>query len=164
MWALHRRKKRAKARRISSRREALARDLDGWTGRDGNSAGGNGQSGLVGRYWGHWRNWSEGYARREEGLNERGEAPPAYSPRAVPEEGTQPAERRGGEDQHSTQLQIPLRTLSREEVPGLKPPEYIEMVRATSPESEEGVARSAGSPRQTYPESLARDGPGAPSR
>ncbi|KAI9694744.1 MAG: hypothetical protein M1822_000360 [Bathelium mastoideum] len=169
VWALHRRKKRVKERHITGRREALARDLDSWARRDGSNGGGggggNGQSGLVGRYWGHWRNWSDANARREEGLNERGEAPPVYSPRVETEsEHFQPSEGRV-EGEAARGLQIPLRTLSREEVPGLKPPEYMETIRSTSPESEEGMVGSATAPPAlAHPPPLSRDGNGAVSR
>ncbi|KAL9072467.1 MAG: hypothetical protein Q9157_005091 [Trypethelium eluteriae] len=159
VWFLHRRRKRAKARSITGRQEALARDLDGWVRRDGTSGTtGNGQNGLVGRYWGHWRSWSDAYTRREEGLNERGEAPPAYSPRAISEEVARQRERREEEDERN--LQIPLRTLSREEVPGLKPPEYAESVRRISLESEEGMPASATVSVSPAHPPLPRDGTG----
>ena len=173
LWLLHRRKKQAKARRITDRREALARDLDSWASRDGaGPAAGNGQSGFgFGRYWGHWRSWSDGYTRREEGLDERGEAPPAYSPRVLAEDpqteartDTDTGGRQGEDHSGARSLQIPLRTLSRGEVPGLKPPEYVEMVRSVSPDSENGMPGSATvlpSPAHAPP---SRDGNGTIAR
>lgn len=57
-----RRRQRKVARLQGNRQDALAQDLEGWSG---------------GRRWGHLRWRSE---PRMEGLNERGEAPPPYMP------------------------------------------------------------------------------------
>ncbi|KAI9693384.1 MAG: hypothetical protein M1820_009313 [Bogoriella megaspora] len=131
IWLMHKRKKEAKARRITGRRAALARDMDGWAGSREREelGGGNGMMTGFRSRWGHWRNWSDGFAgtgRREEGLNERGEAPPAYSPRIEEEPRAEAANTEGAVEggQSHGRVAIPLRTLSREEVPGLKPPEY----------------------------------------
>ncbi|KAI9881619.1 MAG: hypothetical protein M1830_000183 [Pleopsidium flavum] len=110
LWSIHRRKKKNSARSRNSGHNALERDLEGWMGT---------------RRWGTggWR--GGGGPRGEEGLDERGEAPPPY----VPPEPRPTHDGLVGVDErvdggHSTAgLSIPLRTLSRDE---RKPPDYRE--------------------------------------
>lgn len=134
-WIVHRRKKRIKAYYRSTGQHALARDLDGW---------GNG------RRWtyGNWRSGGSGGprggigVRRQEGLNELGEAPPPYDPRPrtppppqVESEGSE----RAGRD--TLGLAVPLATLSRDSRATLKPPDYDEtiMTRTSSAGSSDGA-------------------------
>jgi hypothetical protein len=99
-----------------SGRNALAQDMEGWTNT---------------RRWyrGAWRQYqTETFIRREEGLNEHGEAPPLYRPK---DEGTVTRD-------PATGLSIPLSTLSSEQVDAGRPPEYRETVNQDG----EGSARS----------------------
>jgi len=74
--------------------------------------GGNGLRG----YW-HGRFRSQEDVRPEEGLNELGEAPPAYAP--PPKAGY------GQGDGAGDLPAVPMQALSREDA-GLKPPDYVE--------------------------------------
>jgi len=88
---------------------ALARDLDGW---------------VNTRRWMHgaWRyNQSAAFVRREEGLNEHGEAPPPYRPKG---EATADV---GASHDVTTGLTIPLRTLPRDETERSRLPGYEEV-------------------------------------
>ena len=118
VFTILRRRNRMAQRARLGQGQALQRDFGG-------SGGGGGGSGWAnwnperarGRYWqGRWRSAE---VSREEGLNEYGEAPPAYVPKRRSEEGQ---ERRAGEGNGPA---IPLQTLSREDA-GLKPPDYSE--------------------------------------
>ncbi|KAF2468435.1 uncharacterized protein BDR25DRAFT_180463, partial [Lindgomyces ingoldianus] len=110
LWLIHRRRKRRKEQMRLSGQNALARDLDGW---------------VNTRRWMHgsWRHNQTGFVRREEGLDEHGEAPPPYEPKS---------ETTVGQDGVSTNRQpagglaIPLRTLQRDEIERSRPPEYQE--------------------------------------
>jgi hypothetical protein len=111
LWWIRRRRKRRKEQMRLSGQHALARDLDGW---------------VNTRRWIHgtWRhNQAAAFVRREEGLNEHGEAPPPYQP-------THEAPVASGEPQVRQDpvsgLSIPLRTLSRDAIETLRPPEYRE--------------------------------------
>jgi hypothetical protein len=112
LWWIRRRRKRRKEQMRLSGQNALARDLDGW---------------VSTRRWMHgaWRhNQTAGFVRREEGLNEHGEAPPPYQPKSevtVAPDGT-PQDATSG-------LAIPLRTLSRDGIETVQPPEYEERLR-----------------------------------
>ncbi|TKA76672.1 hypothetical protein B0A55_02607 [Friedmanniomyces simplex] len=139
-FLLFRRRRRAMIATSLSRQSALARDLTTWHGSSGNSndhgmfdgagggGGGGGGGGARARgYWpyGHGQFRSQEDAGREEGLNELGEAPPAYAP-------PPPKSRQDGEEMTTTTSQygadepaVPLQTLSREDA-GLKPPDYVE--------------------------------------
>ncbi|KAK5117025.1 hypothetical protein LTR62_006746 [Meristemomyces frigidus] len=102
-----RKRKRALAAMRHSREHALARDLSTWE--DGRR-----REGRTRGYWpGHGRTQEE--EAPEEGLNELGEAPPAYVPRKSRESGRVA--------DMTAEPEIPLHTLSREEA-GLKPPDY----------------------------------------
>lgn len=95
-----------------SGQNALARDLDGW---------------INTRRWFHgtWRhNQTAAFVRREEGLNEHGEAPPPYRPKS---DVTVTQGQEGTHDPASG-LTIPLRTLSRDDIEQNRPPEYRETV------------------------------------
>jgi len=119
LWSLHRRKKKNIARSRNSGHNALARDLEGWMGD---------------RRWGQG-GWGSGNGqRREEGLDERGEAPPPYMPEE-PRPAHVRSRSRGNHDVQDVDndradgdnpavgLSIPLHTLSRDE---RKPPDYEE--------------------------------------
>jgi hypothetical protein len=87
LWWLHLRRKRRKQQLRLSGQQALARDLEGW---------GSARRFMHGRYG---RYQASAQIRREEGLNENGEAPPPYYPKSDT-----------GRDQESG-LAIPLRTI-----------------------------------------------------
>ncbi|KAF2449485.1 hypothetical protein P171DRAFT_480565 [Karstenula rhodostoma CBS 690.94] len=104
LWWINRRRTKRKERMRLSGRNALARDMEGW---------------VNTRRWYHgaWRpNETRLFTRREEGLNEQGEAPPPYQPKGDVTVAQDPA----------TMISIPLRTLSREQVDAGRPPEYHE--------------------------------------
>jgi hypothetical protein len=90
-----------------SGQDALAMDLEGWTGTRRFIHGSYGQHHLA-------------YVRRQEGLDEHGEAPPPYQPKsditvdAPADEALGPA----------SSLAIPLRTLPRDENERAQPPGY----------------------------------------
>jgi len=110
VFLVWRRRKRAVSHFRNSRENALARDVSAW---QGDTRG----EGWHRRYWqGRLRSQEE--VGRDEGLNELGEAPPAYAPPKTRED----EEREAAEGQEPA---VPLQTLSREEA-GLKPPEYAE--------------------------------------
>jgi len=112
----------------NSGQNALARDLDGWTNT---------------RRWVHGRHWrSDSRNSREDGLNELGEAPPPYVPAA----------KTATETGSTEELQVPLRTLSRN---GERPPGYGEVLRASPTEQEEERPTTAfpGSSSHAQPES-----------
>ncbi|KAF2659900.1 hypothetical protein K491DRAFT_712196 [Lophiostoma macrostomum CBS 122681] len=112
LWLIRRRRKRRKEQMRLSGQNALARDLDGW---------------VSTRRWMHgaWRhNQTTGIVRREEGLDEHGEAPPPYQPKSeitVVQDGTS--------QDIASGLTIPLTTLSREGNGPLRPPGYEERAR-----------------------------------
>lgn len=109
LWWLHRRRRIRKEQTRRSGHNALARDLDGW---------------VNTRRWMHgaWRhNQATTFVRREEGLNEHGEAPPPYRPKG---EATVDA---GITHDVTTSLAIPLRTLPRDEAERSRPPGYEEV-------------------------------------
>ncbi len=110
LWWLWRRLKRRKVRTQLAGQNALARDLEGWT---------SPRRFLHGRYG---RNNNAAIARREEGLNERGEAPPPYQPKA---EGTATLHALDEEEEDSSgSVTVPLRTLPRQEAERTHPPAY----------------------------------------
>ena len=87
---------------------------------------------------------------REEGLNEFGEAPPAYAPPKTREEEEQETVDYGGPA-------VPMQTLSREEA-GLKPPDYTQATTQSVEESAR-LSSASSSGRPTHPESGAQEGP-----
>lgn len=112
LWWLHRRRKRRKEQMRLSGQHALARDLDGW---------------INTRRWFHgtWRhNQTAAFVRREEGLNEHGEAPPPYQAKSD----VTVAHTAGAPHDSISGLSIPLRTLSRDDIENIRPPEYRETV------------------------------------
>ncbi|KAK4540389.1 hypothetical protein LTR36_009246 [Oleoguttula mirabilis] len=115
VWLIWRKRRRAIAYTRYSREHALARDVSGWHGDD---AGGRGH--RTGHRAALWGGSAHDVAAREEGLNELGEAPPAYMPPKTREE-----EAREREAAQRQELAVPMQTLSREDA-GLKPPEYAE--------------------------------------
>lgn len=129
VYLLHRRKRQIKSRLRNSGQNALARDLDGWVG-------------TARWVHGSWRGGAGGgLSRREEGLNEHGEAPPPYQPLAdattagnTDAEGSE-ALRPGTAQDAVTGLTIPLRTLSRDGRATLKPPGYQDTIHPMSIES-----------------------------
>ena len=100
---LVRRRRRKVARSRNNGQNALAQDLEGWAG---------------GRRWGHnrWRSGGVHEPRAEEGLDERGEAPPPYLPGEPP-----PVHLDNGNSPHGDDAPIPLRAMHRDEG---KPPDY----------------------------------------
>ncbi|MCJ1259258.1 hypothetical protein MMC24_007094 [Lignoscripta atroalba] len=102
-WTLVRRRRRKIARSRNGRQSALARDVEGWPG---------------GRRWaqGRWRTAVAADPTPEEGLDERGEAPPPYVPGQP--EAAHPVDGRPGNDAGQS---IPLQDMSAS---GGKPPDY----------------------------------------
>lgn len=100
---IYKRRRRAVMAMRNSRENALARDISDFEG--------------TRTRWYRQGRWgrSEEDVDREEGLNEFGEAPPAYAPKT--------SEERAREQEHG--VAVPLQTLSRENA-GLKPPDYSE--------------------------------------
>lgn len=93
-----------------SGQNALARDMEGWVN-------------TRRRFHGAWRsNQARALVRREEGLNEHGEAPPPYEPN------DDATVTQGLAQDHASGLSIPLRTYSRDQVDAGRPPEYREAV------------------------------------
>ena len=108
LWWLHRRRRKRKEQMRLSGQNALARDMEGW---------------INTRRWFHgaWRpNQTATFIRREEGLNEDGEAPPPYQPK-----GTATVTQSASQDP-TAELPTPLRTLSREGITmsNIRLPEY----------------------------------------
>ncbi|KAH0563368.1 hypothetical protein GP486_002058 [Trichoglossum hirsutum] len=124
-----RRRRREKSARLRNRRHnALVRDLAGWPGTNRSRTGG--RRGLGN---------SSGHGDMEEGLDERGEAPPPYEPpppTLLPEaqQGSGRHEQLGPE--HGTPaadvspLRSPMRALTREEL--VQPPGYEDTVRSST--------------------------------
>ena len=100
-FAIHRRRRKRALHFHHSRQAALAQDVQGWGGRSRFGPG-------------RWRNPGTADPRPEDGLDDRGEAPPPYMPKE-PEAAHTAREGEGGRQS------IELRDLSREE---MKPPEY----------------------------------------
>jgi HAMP domain-containing protein len=98
LWLINRWRKRQRDRLHRSGQQALARDLEGWTGT---------HRLLHGRY----RANGAVLVHRDEGLDEHGEAPPPYQPKT---EGS------------AVDVSIPLRALPRDEVERSRPPQYYE--------------------------------------
>jgi hypothetical protein len=78
-------------------------------------------------YWqqGRWR--STDVSAAEEGLDEHGEAPPPYMPKACEDSPSGVSGGGGGGARPATHddLEVPMQALSREQA-GLKPPDYVE--------------------------------------
>lgn len=111
----------------NGRESALERDLDAWD-----------PARSRRRYWqGGWRSNEEQHV---EGLNEHGEAPPPYMPKARDDE--------EGTASRANEPAVPMQTLSREQA-GLKPPEY--MVSTARPVDEAGGGSSAGASNGPQP-------------
>ncbi|KAE9963728.1 hypothetical protein EG328_011079 [Venturia inaequalis] len=129
-YFIHKRKRARKQAFRNSGENALARDLDGWTGGP--------RRWIVGHRRAESRNTTVG--REEEGLNEFGEAPPPYIQATKIGEGQERADE--GPQAH---VQIPLNTLSRHEferpVTG-KPPGYGEVFG----EQSSGTVREGSTP------------------
>lgn len=116
VYFIHKRKRARKQAFRNSGQNALARDLDGWTGGP--------RRWIVGHRREESRNTRLG--REEEGLNEFGEAPPPY----IQATKTVDGQERGVEESQA-HVQVPLSTLSRNEFerPATgKPPGYGEVV------------------------------------
>ena len=102
---LARRRRRRMVMLSTNRQNALQRDLEGWHGT---------------RYWGHGR-WGTPAAhdtRPEEGLDERGLAPPPYIPAAP-----KPVYAGSGPNEESAERAIPLQNLHNNDE---KPPDYMQ--------------------------------------
>jgi hypothetical protein len=108
LWWLHWRRRQRKARMRRGGQDALARDLEGWTG-------------TRRFYHGSYGRHQVSYVRRQEGLDENGEAPPPYQPKSDFTVDT-PS---GQAHATASSLAIPLRTLSRDESERALPPGYI---------------------------------------
>ncbi|KAF2020949.1 hypothetical protein BU24DRAFT_11603 [Aaosphaeria arxii CBS 175.79] len=109
LWWIRKRRKRQKEQMRLSGQTALARDLDGW---------------VNTRRWVHgaWRhNQTVAIIRREEGLDENGEPPPPYHSDAS---ASVPSNRQCVIQQTSSELPVPLRTISREDIARAGPPAY----------------------------------------
>ncbi|MCJ1227229.1 hypothetical protein MMC12_003884 [Toensbergia leucococca] len=107
-WSLVRRRRNKVARSRVRGESALAQDVEGWTGR---------------RPWGRpWRSPNSRGLTVEEGLDERGEAPPPYMP-AFPPAVAHSDNRRDISYEGSQGQTIQLQNISTE---GAKPPDYVE--------------------------------------
>lgn len=141
-WYIHRRKKRMKALRASSRQNALNRDLDGWAG---------GRRWVGGAFRGGLRRQQEREQHsREEGLNELGEAPPPYKARAsvTSVQGAPPEHRMdSAQADGPSEPSIPLRTLHRPGQSTSSPPDYHESFQTSPSDSSES---SVAAPRHTF--------------
>lgn len=126
------RRKRKTLALLTSRQEALRRDIESWPGRTRppvNTLRGSHASRFAGgiRNWGA-RNGHDavGVTRHDEGLDESGEAPPPYNPVDKPPSiATGNRMGRGATDEDGG-VAVPLRTMSRNN--GAHPPGYMEIV------------------------------------
>jgi len=112
LWWIHKRRKRRKEQMRLSGHDALARDMAGW---------------INTRRWFHGtrrHNQTGAFVRREEGLNEHGEAPPPYQPKSEVTAINAAGEARGSR----IGVTIPLRTLPRDTVEQSRPPQYQKTV------------------------------------
>ncbi|PSN73432.1 hypothetical protein BS50DRAFT_582969 [Corynespora cassiicola Philippines] len=108
LWWLHRRRRLRKEQMRMNGQTALERDLDGW---------------VNTRRWFHgtWRhNQPPAIMRREEGLDENGEAPPPYQPST----GVTVAPTTQGP---ASNLAVPMTSISRGDLQLPRPPEYHDM-------------------------------------
>lgn len=128
-WVVRRRKKEKMARSQNRGQNALARDVQNWSR----------QNRWVYSGWRGGRSTSRHSA--QEGLDERGEAPPPYKPPTPPVEaqGTLSQDARsgghgvaGGGAPAGETLAIPLRTLAPRHRDGDNPPEYEESFGSAS--------------------------------
>jgi len=140
-FLLYKRRRAAILAGSLNRQTALSRDLTTWRGGDGGDDYAAGRSARG--YWHGGPARSHEDAGPEEGLNELGEAPPAYV--APP-----PKAARGGDGEMAGHERfggdgpaVPLQTLSREEA-GLKPPEYVERSAGVDGEGAGQRERGAG--------------------
>lgn len=126
-FMIWRKRRKSLLQYANARNSALARDVSHWESTPGNTA-------WHRRYWPAPRR-SQDYASREEGLNEFGEAPPAYAPPKSREE----------EEREALAAQepaVPMHTLSREGA-GLKPPDYTQATALPSENSAEAPRGSS---------------------
>jgi hypothetical protein len=116
LWWIHKRRKRRKEQMRLSGRDALARDMDGWIN-------------TSRWFYGTRRhNQTSTFVRREEGLDEHGEAPPPYQPKS---DVTMAHTTTGGSQEAVVDLAIPLRTFSRDAAEPGCPPGYRISIRHT---------------------------------
>ncbi|KAK0790302.1 hypothetical protein LTR91_009855 [Friedmanniomyces endolithicus] len=121
-FLLYKRRRAAILAGSLNRQTALSRDLTTWHGGDG----GDGYAGRSSRgYWHSGQVRSHEDAGPEEGLNELGEAPPAYVAPPPKEARCEDGDTAGHERFGGDGPAVPLQTLSREDA-GLKPPDYVE--------------------------------------
>lgn len=161
IWAFHRRRLRLYNESLQMQQHALSQDLQdngagqGWTYAANRATLWDTVGEAIGGLGG-------GRRRRgvEEGLDERGEAPPPYKPDADESEGvvaraddaTEERTAAGttlatGSEASGQRTSIPLRTLAREDV-GRKPPDYSEAVARemnTSDEEDDAGRGPSGS-------------------
>ncbi|CAO2655543.1 Nn.00g043460.m01.CDS01 [Neocucurbitaria sp. VM-36] len=109
LWWLQRQKKRRKELTRLGAQDALARDMEGWT---------NTRRFMHGRYA---RNHQAAFIRREEGLDEHGEAPPPYQPKNEATEAQEPVE---AAQTAASRVTIPLRTVAKDVIDRSRPPAY----------------------------------------
>lgn len=105
LWWLRRRKLQQKEQMRRNGQHALARDLEGWAGLRRYGPGGVVQGQIPGA------------VRRQEGLDEHGDAPPPYQPKSEYDVASTSAATNG-------QLDIPLRALSQDPAQRSLPPGY----------------------------------------
>jgi len=109
LWWMHERRRRRRRSTQLSTQDALARDLDGRTNRP---------HFLDTRYS---RNHAAELARWEEGLDRCGDAPPPYQAKS---EFTVASDSDRAVHDPAGGITMPLRTLSRDQVYRVHPPEY----------------------------------------
>ncbi|KAF1941336.1 hypothetical protein EJ02DRAFT_206320 [Clathrospora elynae] len=107
LYWIHRRIKRHRELLHRSGQHASARDVEGWADT-------------------HTPNDATP-VRREEGLDELGEAPPPYQPKSGVTLVDSPV---GSAQDRVERVAIPLRTLSRSETEGTRPPDYGDTLQA----------------------------------
>lgn len=120
-----------------SGQNALARDMEGW---------------INTRRWFHGarrHNQTAAFVRREEGLNEHGEAPPPYEPKSDATVIQNPSEPRDD----ASGLAIPLRSLSRDDIEQALPPGYRASFSRDSNREDTQTARPQSRPIHEEPSS-----------
>lgn len=129
MWWAHRQRRKRKELMRRSGQNALARDMEGW---------------INTRRWFHGSgrmNMTRAFVRREEGLNEHGEAPPPYQPKSnVTVAQDPPHDLANGPT-------IPLRTLSRDVLDTGLPPEYRETAAQQDASTQQAHTANTGTSR-----------------
>ena len=120
LYWVHRRRIKKRQQLQGTVTRALARDIENWAAtRHTRSAT-------------HIPHQASSHVRRQDGLDEHGEAPPPYQPKSDTSVTPSPVD---GPHDAGTPLAVPLRTLARDEVMRSQPPNYSASVHASGPTS-----------------------------